>query len=175
MAAAGFRSRHAAMPRIRVGYAPLRLAHEIEGEAMGTGWRVVLVAGSDWQPGPVRVAIEAVLAGIDARMSHWRPDSDLARFNRSSGDTWVRLPEDLCEVLDCALRIADDTGGAFDPAIGALVALWGFGPQGGGPRRALPTPAGIGSVSIGSVAERASRAASRSISPVSPRAMPSTA
>ncbi len=140
MAAAGFGIRHAATPRVRVGFAPLRLVHELDGESMGTGWRVVLVAGRDFTPAPVREAIEAALARVDTRMSHWNPASDLSRFNRSGRNDWVDLPGDLCRVLDCALRLADDTDGAFDPTIGALVALWGFGPQGNGPRRALPSP-----------------------------------
>lgn len=33
-------------------------------------------------------------------------------------------------MLDCALKIAAETDGAFDPTIGPLVNLWGFGPNG---------------------------------------------
>jgi FAD:protein FMN transferase len=34
----------------------------------------------------------------------------------------------LFAVLECAIRIARETGGAFDPTVGALVNRWGFGP-----------------------------------------------
>jgi thiamine biosynthesis lipoprotein len=38
------------------------------------------------------------------------------------------LPPDFAEVMARGLAIAEATGGAFDPAIGRLVDLWGFGP-----------------------------------------------
>jgi thiamine biosynthesis lipoprotein len=37
-----------------------------------------------------------------------------------------------------ALRIARESGGAYDPTMGALIDLWGFGPS--GPRESPPTP-----------------------------------
>lgn len=134
-----FRVRHAVSPPIRAAFAPPRVAHELDGETMGTRWSVVLVAEPAFALAPVRAALERVLDGIVAQMSHWEPGSDLSRFNRSAGDAWMELPEELCRVLACALRIADETSGAFDPAVGALVALWGFGPRGAGPRRTLPS------------------------------------
>lgn len=60
----------------------------------------------------------------------WRSDSALCRFNRAPAGTWQTLPPALSEVLTAALRIAEQTEGAFDPTLGALVDLWGFGPPG---------------------------------------------
>ena len=95
---------------------------------MGTTWRV-LYAGR--QPGcEVRAAIEARLADLVAQLSHWEPMSALSRFNAAAAGTWMRLPPDLALVVGEGLRIAEATGGAFDPTIGALVDLWGFGPPG---------------------------------------------
>lgn len=95
---------------------------------MGTTWRV-LYAGH--QPGlKVRAAIEARLADLVAQLSHWEPTSALSRFNKAAGGTWMRMPPDLAFVVGEGLRLAEATGGAFDPAIGALVDLWGFGPPG---------------------------------------------
>ena len=34
------------------------------------------------------------------------------------------------EVVELALKISEDSGGAFDPTIGPAVNLWGFGPDG---------------------------------------------
>ncbi|HEY0269072.1 MAG TPA: FAD:protein FMN transferase, partial [Methyloradius sp.] len=39
------------------------------------------------------------------------------------------VPAHFSRVLECALEIAADTDGAFDPTIGPLVNLWGFGPD----------------------------------------------
>ena len=39
------------------------------------------------------------------------------------------MPHAFAEVLACALEIAAETDGAFDPTLGALVDMWGFGPR----------------------------------------------
>jgi thiamine biosynthesis lipoprotein len=62
-------------------------------------------------------------------MSHWRPDSVLCGFNRAPGGTWAALPPDFAVVMRIGLDIAARSGGAFDPTIGALVDLCGFGPM----------------------------------------------
>jgi FAD:protein FMN transferase len=93
---------------------------------MGTVWRVRF-AGSDTG---VEEAIVARLATLVAELSHWRPDSALSRFNRAPAGTWVPLPPDLAQVVAAGLAVAAASGGAFDPAIGRLVDLWGHGPPG---------------------------------------------
>jgi FAD:protein FMN transferase len=62
-------------------------------------------------------------------MSHWEPTSDLSRFNAAAADTLVALPDPLFDLLLRAQRIAVDTEGAYDPALGAIVRRWGFGPD----------------------------------------------
>lgn len=107
----------------------------LAGETMGTTWSVKLVAP--------RVSLHALHDGIQrqlnrvvAQMSTWLPDSDLNRFNRAAAGSWVALPEELFAVLRCALEIAEASAGAFDPTVGPLVDLWGFGPE--GRRAAIP-------------------------------------
>ncbi|WP_114393240.1 FAD:protein FMN transferase [Oleisolibacter albus] len=102
----------------------------LEGSSMGTSWSVKLPL-----PGPVdlaalRRAIVAELDQVIAEMSSWEPDSDLSRYNRAPAGSWHALPEGFRTVLDCALAIARASGGAFDPSIGPVVNLWGFGPGG---------------------------------------------
>jgi thiamine biosynthesis lipoprotein len=103
------------------------------GETMGTSWRVRLAA----PPGFVRPALEQAIAArleaILAQMSHWRSDSVLGRFNRAAGGTWIALPADFARVLEAGLDVFERSAGAFDPAIGALVDAFGFGPEPPGP------------------------------------------
>lgn len=108
-----------AVPRGRV--------ETLRGEAMGTYWsvRVVGVAAAVLRP-----AIEDLLARLVADLSHWEPSSALCRFNRAPAGSWQELPPALAEVLGVALGIAKQTEGAFDPTLGTLVDLWGFGPPG---------------------------------------------
>lgn len=99
------------------------------GETMGTTWCVKLIApGASLRA--LHDAIQSRLDGIVVQMSTWLPDSDLSRFNASQAGSWVVLPDELFRVMQCALEIAEASGGAFDPTVGPLVDLWGFGPQG---------------------------------------------
>lgn len=110
----------------------------LSGETMGTTLRVIYAARHA-SPDEVRAAIEIRLAELVEALSHWEPDSALCRFNRTAGE-WVTLPRDLARVVDAGLHLARVSGGAFDPAIGALVDLWGFGPPGPMP---VPSDAAI--------------------------------
>lgn len=100
-------------------------AQAMESRAFGTYW--LLRMGSEVDPAPVRAAIEAVVARIDASMSPYRPDSEISRFNRLEGGELAASPA-LCEVAGEALRLAQLSGGAFDPTVGPLVHRYGFGP-----------------------------------------------
>lgn len=102
---------------------------DLAGETMGTTWHVRLAAPASFDRAALLAAIEGRLEAILAQMSHWRADSLLGRFNRASGGTWVALPPDFRMVLETGLAVAERSGSAFDPAIGALVDLWGFGPE----------------------------------------------
>lgn len=97
---------------------------------MGTTWSVQFATRPHITPDAIRALIEARLANIVAQMSHWVPDSVLSRFNRARGGEWTALPPDFATVVAKGLAIAEGSGGAFDPTIGQLVDLWGFGPNG---------------------------------------------
>src|SRR5690606_6082449 len=101
--------------------------HTLYGETMGTRWRVDLHAPRHQELEPLHRAVQARLDAIVSQMSSWEPDSDLCRFNRAPAGSWHALPDDFFRVMDCALQVAYDSDGAFDPAIGALVGAWGFG------------------------------------------------
>ena len=109
----------------------------LHGESMGTTWQVSLPA--ERADAATQAAIEDELARLTAQLSAWVPDSALSRFNRSAGE-WQALPRDLASVLGHALWLAEDTDGAFDPSVGALVALWSFAADGS--RRTTPPTAG---------------------------------
>ncbi|MDT8759441.1 FAD:protein FMN transferase [Sphingomonas psychrotolerans] len=97
---------------------------------MGTSWSVRIAGLPDRLREAVAPAIERVLSRIIAQMSQWEPDSHLSRFNRAAPGTWQGLPAEFAQVLGAALDVGRRSGGAFDPAIGACVDHWGFGPSG---------------------------------------------
>jgi thiamine biosynthesis lipoprotein len=124
-------------PARPIGGAVLALA----GQTMGTTWSVKLVAPPTANAEALTARIQRELDTVVAQMSPWEPTSDLSRYNRAGVGTWTVLPAAFAQVLACALEVAERTGGAFDPTLGGLVALWGFGPRpfSGGP----PEPAAI--------------------------------
>ncbi len=114
----------------------------LTGHTMGTTWAVRL-AEPPGQPSvsELRAEIEDLLEQVNDEMSTWREDSAISRFNRlSAGDEMV-VPEGFASVLDTAMQVAVLSDGAYDPTVGPLVNLWGFGP----PHRhdAIPEPEAI--------------------------------
>lgn len=100
----------------------------VGGATMGATWSAAFTHASV-SAETARAAIQAALDGVVVQMSPWEPASDLNRYNAASAGAWVELPPDLLHVADAALRIAAETDGAFDPTLGALIDLWGFGPK----------------------------------------------
>jgi thiamine biosynthesis lipoprotein len=106
---------------------PAAAVADLGGETMGTRWNVRAVLPAA-RAAAVERAIVDRLDGLVAEMSHWSDISVLARFNRSAPGSWIMLPSDFAHVMAAGLGIAAGTAGAFDPAIGRVVDLWGFGP-----------------------------------------------
>lgn len=102
------------------------------GETMGTSWSVVAAVelGSDKDCASIESLVTCACSDIIAQMSQWEPASELSRFNRADGGTWLRISPQFGQVLNMALAIAKASGGAFDPAVGRLSELWGFGASG---------------------------------------------
>ena len=97
------------------------------GHTMGTTWQVKLTTAPGRDLHPLHAGIQAQLDAVVAQMSTWEAASDITAFNRAAAGTSLPLPGLFAEVIDCALDIARRSEGAFDPTVGPLVALWGFG------------------------------------------------
>ena len=98
----------------------------LDGPAFGGAWRLVLPIAADAEA--ARRVVEAVVEAVDAAMSPWRDDSEIARFNRSTVTGWHNISAMTCNVTAEAAEVSRLTGGAFDPTVGPLVARFGFGP-----------------------------------------------
>lgn len=85
-------------------------------------------------------AVEA-LEAAEARLSTWRDDTELARLNRAPVGERRSLSPALTADLTAAMRCSQETEGAFDPAIGALVRAWGLRQGGRLPEEAERTAA----------------------------------
>jgi thiamine biosynthesis lipoprotein len=101
----------------------------LSGETMGSAWTVKIA-------GPLPLPAEKMRAGIQERfefvnlaLSTYRKDSALSRFNDDDRGEWVDIDRELAFVMTAALDWAEKSGGAYDPTVGPLVNLWGFGPD----------------------------------------------
>lgn len=101
------------------------------GHTMGTTWSVKLVVPCGRDLHPLHAGIQAQLDRVVAQMSTWEPGSDISRYNHAAAGSWQRLPDDFWCVLQAARTVAERSGGTFDPTVGPLVALWGFGADAG--------------------------------------------
>jgi thiamine biosynthesis lipoprotein len=90
---------------------------------MGLPVRIRLYGPTDEAAKTAATAAFARVAVLDQMMSDYRPDSELRRLG-TVVDTWSVVSPDLFVVLDRAVDVARATGGAFDPTVGPLVALW---------------------------------------------------
>ncbi len=104
--------------------------HSLGGATMGTSWNVKLVGlPVGMTPAQLQQELQQLLDSVNQQMSTYQPDSDISRFNQAEPGSWQTLAADFFTVLDYALRLAADTDGAYDPTVGPLVNLWGFGPD----------------------------------------------
>ena len=103
----------------------------VSGPTMGTTYSVKVASlpeGVDEDS--VSAAIEEILGRVDRSMSGYRDDSEISRFNAAAVTDWIPVSNDLATVVDYALSVSRESGGAFDITVAPLVAAWGFGAAG---------------------------------------------
>lgn len=66
----------------------------------------------------------AAVEEVERAASTWRDDTELSRLHREAGRPAQPVSEALARTLEAAVRLRDETGGAFDPAVGALAAAY---------------------------------------------------
>ena len=69
----------------------------------------------------------ARLRELNDIFNNYSDSSEISRVNREAAAAPVEVSQDFYVVLKTALDFARLTGGAFDPTVGPLVKLWGFG------------------------------------------------
>lgn len=106
---------------------------EFTGDTMGTYYvvKVFPEQPADMPPSPtIEDAVQRELRNVDEKMSTYRPDSEISRFNQLGITEPFEFSEDTFYVIQLSQQISEQTGGAFDITVGPLVNAWGFGPDG---------------------------------------------
>lgn len=133
---------------------PLRIAHDIHeaGEEfpgvelsehrflLSTQGRATVSAPDSATARRALAAGFAVADSVELLLDRLNPASEVARVNQAAGRQPVAVSPWTETAVLAALQWAERSGGVFDPTIGPLVNLWGFGPS-AEPR--IPTDASI--------------------------------
>jgi thiamine biosynthesis lipoprotein len=112
----------ALIPALRSRRSPVEV--ERETYVMGTLLKASVTASSR---DAGMAAIEAVfeeMARWESVLSSWREDSELSRLNASPLDQPQTLSPELLALLGEVYRWAEQSGGAFDPAVGLFIDAW---------------------------------------------------
>ena len=99
----------------------------ISGTKMGTSYHITVIA-DQLPPEDLEQQIEQLLAKVDNSMSTYKKDSEISQFNRLPVGQTMTISQEFAEVVKISRQIWQLSNGAFDPTIGPLVDLWGFGP-----------------------------------------------
>lgn len=94
-----------------------------EASLMNTVMRVSLY-GTQTQADEV---IDTVMQ-IDNKFSKTAATSEIFALNHSMGAQY-KVSDDTYSLIERIIKISNDTGGAFDPTLGAVVDLWGIGTE----------------------------------------------
>ncbi len=97
---------------------------ELNGRTMGTSYQIQTLGAA-----AQRAEVEQVLARVNQTFSNWDPNSEISKLNRNSSENWISVSSALFELLVQSQQLYQNTQGYFDPGLGQLIDLWGFGPQ----------------------------------------------
>lgn len=95
---------------------------KIEGGVFGTFYQVTYDSEINY-----RKQFDSLFFIINRSMSTYQEDSDISKINRNESAT---IDKHFENVFKTSKAIYNETEGAFDPTIGALVNAWDFGPEG---------------------------------------------
>lgn len=95
-------------------------------EAMACEFEILLNAGQ--YPRGTEIAIETLdrIDAFEEQLSFFRPASEISRLNRGAADDPVEVEPGLFGLLELAVRLHAETGGALDITAAALSDAWGF-------------------------------------------------
>jgi len=97
----------------------------LRGETMGTTYNIKI--RTDKEDNMLHGRIKKELESINAQMSVFDKNSEINAINNADADKWIELSPEMSVLLNDSYKVYKKSDGAFDPTIGKLVDLWGFG------------------------------------------------
>ncbi|KOY51879.1 FAD:protein FMN transferase [Polaribacter dokdonensis] len=97
--------------------------YTLKGGVFGTTYKITYLDGEK----NYQKEIDSLFKVVNNSVSTYIPNSDISRINR--GEEGVKVDAIFTEVLEKSKRIYKETNGFFDPTVGNLVNVYGFGPE----------------------------------------------
>ena len=99
---------------------------EAQHAAMGTMYSIMAYAPPSVSlPDAVQRAFEEI-DRLESLMSYHRPTSEICAVNHGAFKAPVQVAPELLALLEEAIGLSEQTGGAFDVTVGPLMKAWGF-------------------------------------------------
>jgi len=98
----------------------------LSGEALGTSYHIIYFSEKVF---PLEQDLDSLFETINQSMSTYRENSDISRINR--GDSLVQVDSMFQQVFSMSQKVYAESRGYFDPTVGDLVNMYGFGPEEG--------------------------------------------
>ena len=99
----------------------------IEGKVFGTFYKIKIK--SDIKNKELKEKVKQKLDDIDKQMSVFRQESEVSKINQLPKGKTVVLSDEMSLVLKAAKKVWNQSNGIFDPTLGRVIDLWGFGPN----------------------------------------------
>lgn len=93
--------------------------------AMATTFEVILPFG---MPNAQIIGEDSLdlIDALEAQLTVYRDDSEVSRLNQGASSQPMPVEPGLFQLLTLAQELSEQTGGAFDITVGALIKAWGF-------------------------------------------------
>lgn len=98
----------------------------VEGEALGTTYHISYFSD---HPIDMDTSLDSIFDLVNSSMSTYQRDSDISRINR--GEEGVKVDSMFMDVFRLSRQVYTQSGGYFDPTVGDIVNLYGFGSEEG--------------------------------------------
>lgn len=93
---------------------------------MGIPVHITLVGLKEAEAKKYANEAERIFRAYDERFSRFKETSELHKLNTANGE-WRPVTLEMFQVLKKCVALAEETGGAFDPSVGGVLASYGYG------------------------------------------------
>jgi len=104
---------------------------EISGRTMGTSYTIKYLRVESSKSSKILASsIQNILIKFNKIASTYISDSEISKINQTNANEEIILSIEFKKLLLSGIEISRKSKGYFDPSLGPLVNLWGFGPKG---------------------------------------------